>query len=262
MSSSASQIQPLTFYDIASKDGVGPWSLNTWKARFALNYKGIPYKTIFLSYPDIEPEMRKIGAAPGIQVPGFTLYTCPVIVDPNHSNVVISDSFKIAVHLDDKYPDTPRVLPPGTRALQKAFVQLHFETIFRPVAEIVCPACPENLESPRAREYFERTRLKWFGKPLEEWIPSADRAAHWKKLEEAHAKIGALYDQAKEEFGVEDTFMMGTEPSFADFLVAGGMLWIKKFMREPGDGWDIVRTWEDGRWEKLLTRLEPYMDEH
>lgn len=31
-----------------------------WKIRLMLNYKHIPYKTIFLEFPDIEPTLKEL----------------------------------------------------------------------------------------------------------------------------------------------------------------------------------------------------------
>lgn len=33
-------------------------------ARFILNYKRLPYQTVWLSFPDIEAELQKLGVAP------------------------------------------------------------------------------------------------------------------------------------------------------------------------------------------------------
>lgn len=83
---------------------------------------------------------------------------------------------------------------------------------------------------------------------------------HWVKVEAAYAKVAAFYDRAKDESG-RDAFLMGEEPSFADFVVAGCLIWVKKLLTEQEDGWDLVRKWHGGRWEKLLEKLAPYMNE-
>lgn len=31
-----------------------------WKIRLMLNYKDIPYQTIFLEFPDIEPKLKEL----------------------------------------------------------------------------------------------------------------------------------------------------------------------------------------------------------
>lgn len=96
--------------------------------RYSLNFKGIPYKTIWLEYPDIEPTMRSIGAAPTTNAGGKTMYTLPVIVDPfrptsSGGPIVVSDSWAIAEYLDNAYPGTQQLIPEGTNALQ-----MHFQT--------------------------------------------------------------------------------------------------------------------------------------
>lgn len=54
----ASQTEPLVhFYDLAGPD---TWSPSCWHTRFALAYKGIPYKTTKLSYPDIKPTCERL----------------------------------------------------------------------------------------------------------------------------------------------------------------------------------------------------------
>ncbi|KAL0961286.1 hypothetical protein HGRIS_006246 [Hohenbuehelia grisea] len=68
----------ITLYDLATT--LKPdqaWSGNTLRARFALNYKGLPFKTVYVEFPDIEKVCKKIGAAPTSLKPnGDPLYHC------------------------------------------------------------------------------------------------------------------------------------------------------------------------------------------
>ncbi|KAF8588673.1 hypothetical protein K439DRAFT_1233675, partial [Ramaria rubella] len=79
--------------------------------RILLNYKGIPYKTTWVSYPDIEPTLKKLGCSPtGTKPddPSKPFYTLPAIIDTsNGTQVVIADSLAIAEYLEAKYPDRP-----------------------------------------------------------------------------------------------------------------------------------------------------------
>ena len=59
--------------------------------RFSLNYKGIPYKTIWLEYLEIEGEYKKAGIEPSGKRGGKDLYTCPGLVDPN-TGAALADS--------------------------------------------------------------------------------------------------------------------------------------------------------------------------
>ncbi|TBU52346.1 hypothetical protein BD310DRAFT_998700 [Dichomitus squalens] len=65
------------------------WPPNTWKNRFSLDIKGIPYKTVWVESPDIEPLCKKIGAtAAEERRDGTPLYTLPFIHDPNTGAIV------------------------------------------------------------------------------------------------------------------------------------------------------------------------------
>ncbi|KAF8500069.1 hypothetical protein JB92DRAFT_2980192 [Gautieria morchelliformis] len=124
----------ITLYDVPSDFSGKAWSSNG-SEQYALNYKGAPYKTVWIEYPEIEPTMRSIGAAPTKKKPdGSPWYTIPVIVDPSRTATsggptVVSDSFHIAEYLDETYstPSTGPLFPPGTKALQQLFYD-HFFT--------------------------------------------------------------------------------------------------------------------------------------
>jgi glutathione S-transferase len=97
-----------------------------------LNYKHIPYRTVWVEYPDIEHLCKAIGAAPTSG--GYTL---PVLRDPN-TGTVVSDSWAIAKHLDAHFLDRV-VIAPGTDGLQHAFQALVWNTIHK-VRRVMCPA--------------------------------------------------------------------------------------------------------------------------
>lgn len=94
-----------------------------------MNIKGIPYKTVWLEYLEIEDTFKKAGIAPTGTRAGKPLYTCPGLVDPN-TGAAIADSFTIAEYIEKTYPDPskPTLFPPGTRTLQVYF-QSHLALI-------------------------------------------------------------------------------------------------------------------------------------
>ena len=47
----------IVLYDLACLKGAC-FSPIVWKIRLMLNYKRIPYKTVFLEFPDIEPALK------------------------------------------------------------------------------------------------------------------------------------------------------------------------------------------------------------
>lgn len=66
-------------------------------------YKGIPYKTEWLEYPDIEGKLKELGISlTSIKQDGQPFYPLPAIFDPNTSTG-IADSYSIARYLDKTY---------------------------------------------------------------------------------------------------------------------------------------------------------------
>jgi hypothetical protein len=56
----SSQLDPeIVLYDLACSKGLC-FSPVVWRIRLLLNYKQIPYKTIFLEFPDIEPTLKAL----------------------------------------------------------------------------------------------------------------------------------------------------------------------------------------------------------
>ena len=91
--------------------------------RLSLAYKGLPYKSAWVEFPDIPSTCKKLGVAhTGLSPSGEPAYTVPFIYDPN-TDRHISDSAAIAKYLDETYPATPKLFPAGTDALQRAFTE-------------------------------------------------------------------------------------------------------------------------------------------
>jgi hypothetical protein len=52
------QTEPeIILYDLACTKNIC-FSPTVWRIRLMLNYKHIPYRTIFLEFPDIEPTLK------------------------------------------------------------------------------------------------------------------------------------------------------------------------------------------------------------
>lgn len=171
----------ITFYDIAAKEGISTVSPNPWKTRYVLNYKKLPYKTVALEYPDIEPQFKKLDIPPSAVKPhGLPLYTSPSIID-EPTKKSITDSYKIAEYLDEMYPETPRVTPKGAEALQAAFYD-QFWQLMQPIFPVILPSVL-NILNPVSAEYFDRTRTTWLGKPLKDMAKGEERIEMWKKAE-------------------------------------------------------------------------------
>jgi len=94
-------------YDLPSREGIA-WSLNPWKTRLVLNYKGIDYKTEWVEFPDVESKIKSLGLGPNPKdAPGYwTDYSIPAITYENGPSQM--DSWPIAHELEA----LPWPLPP------------------------------------------------------------------------------------------------------------------------------------------------------
>ncbi|KAI3619994.1 hypothetical protein WG66_009810 [Moniliophthora roreri] len=93
-------------------------STHTRKIVLILKYKKIPYEHKFLLFSEIQAAATSVGAPPTATRPdGTPKYTVPFLYDSTKGRAV-ADSFLIAQYLDEAYPETPVVIPTGTRILQ------------------------------------------------------------------------------------------------------------------------------------------------
>ncbi|THH07918.1 hypothetical protein EW145_g3059 [Phellinidium pouzarii] len=237
----------ITFFDIPSTLKDNAWSPNTFKTRLSLNYKGIPHKTEWIEYPDIETSLKKSGGAPTSKKPdGRDHYTLPAIYDPATGKVV-TDSIQIAAYLDDRYSDTPALIPSGTRAAIEIFNDF-FEQKLGSIYPILLPAS-NNILNPPSEEYFRRTREELYKKKLEEFAPPGPaRDELWEKFREGLDQVASFYDKN----GANKPFFLGDTFTFADANVLGYLLWIKVVLGSDSKEWKAVGSWNGGRWANLV----------
>ncbi|KDR72915.1 hypothetical protein GALMADRAFT_73344 [Galerina marginata CBS 339.88] len=250
----------IIFYDIPSTLPENAWSLNTWKVRYCLNYKGIAYRTEWVEYPDIESHCKKLGIKPtDKRDDGSDEYTLPAIHDPS-TGVYLAESILIADYLDKTYPDTPPVLPAHTLGLQVAFVEA-FGNSLKGLAGFILPNVCSALNPP-SMQYFRRTREAAFGKKLEDLVPQGETAVQkWATFKESLGKADSWYAtmDSKLEGELKNTqFLMGDTLSFADINIAGYLIWLRIVWGEDNERWQEMLTWHGGRWKGLMEKLKKY----
>ena len=89
----------ITLYDLQLESGctISPY---VWRIKYALKHKGFDIDLVDGGFTDI------------LERTGGRSDRLPVIVDGDRW---VLDSMVIADYLDEHYPDTPKVCPPGTR---------------------------------------------------------------------------------------------------------------------------------------------------
>lgn len=215
-----------------------------------MNYKGIPYKTEWVEYPDIESLCLKFGAPPtSKKQDGRPHYTLPMIYDPSTKTAVV-DSPNIAKYLDTTYPETPSLFPEGTVALQTAFLEGIWPTVGYPLFMNIIHRVCTSLNQP-SQVYFRETREEMFGKKLEELGGDED----WRSLEEGMGKVNSYLSANGPG---KDLLFLGDRVCFCDLQVAGLLVWARVICGEDSADWQRIASWHDGKWKKLIE----YFDEH
>jgi len=253
--------EKIIFYDLPCKlqGKYKAWSPNTWNTRFALNFKGIPYETEWVEFPDVEALCKKIGApATGQKDDGSPYYSVPTIYDPSTKSVV-TDSFKIALYLDKQYPDAPKLFPHNTQALIHNTLET-VGSVATPSFFLVIADIWTSLNEA-SQGYFRETREKKFAKKLEEITPegSEQEEALWKQLDGALKNVGELIDLTG------GPYIMGDTVSYADLLLAAQFIWVKRCWSgaSGGDGetsqkWERFCGLDGGRWKTYAALLSKY----
>ncbi|KAI0356412.1 hypothetical protein OH77DRAFT_1519948 [Trametes cingulata] len=246
--------EPIIFYDLPRTiDSGEAWSPNTWKTRYTLNLKGIPYKSVWVEYPDIKTVMLKIGALPTSQKADGPHYTLPAIYDPN-TKTALSESAEIVRYLDKTYPDTPRLIPAGTDALHAAFDHAFLSVLRNDILPIMFPATAKKLP-PRSAAYFYATREVIMGGKLDELAPPGPiREKYWSGIREAFHK----YAQWLQADGTDKLFFTGDKIAYADVTVASYLMWMRAILGASNEEWVAVESWDGGRWARFMEAFKAY----
>lgn len=225
--------------------------------RFALNYKGLKYRTEWIEYPDIEGLYKKLGIpATSKKADGSDWYTLPVIHDPS-TDTIISDSLLIARYLDKAYPNTPPLFPKGTHAIQAGFIEAVDDAMTRAIYPLVA-VFVANYVSEESGKFFRATREPRLGK-LEELAPWGTEKAEqvWQRAEKSFGRVADWLDANKLD-GTTGSFVFGESISHVDLFIGGRLIWARTVWGEDSKEWKRLTVWHGGRWEKFLQALDKY----
>ncbi|GAB1309911.1 GST N-terminal domain-containing protein [Madurella fahalii] len=206
----------IVLFDIPSKAPRTAWSLNPWKTRMLLNYKGLDYTTEWLEYPEIKPRLEP-HLPPNEDEPAYTI---PAVRLPDGRYVM--DSLKIAEVIEAEYP-TPSVhLDSPYHARLREFMR---ELMGRLQPVYVVNVVKRILDEVNA-PYWNKTRAASVGMPLDQFEKENPVEECWEKVAPAMKGVTALLEE-----NPQGPFFMGSEVSYADFMWGGFLL----FMRHIGE---------------------------
>ncbi len=227
-----------TLYERLCADDRRP-SPYCWRARLALAHKGLA------------PEVRAIKFTEAERVAFSGQGKVPVLVDGDR---VVSDSWNIACHLEEAYPEAPTLFGgAGGRELARFLNHWVDSRLQFALSPILAPSMLE-IAHPDDRAYSKETREAKYGMPLTEL--RAERPRHMEALQPVLEPLRLRL--------AESPYLCGTAPAYGDYLVFAEFQWARcadpQDMLGAADG--AIRDWR-GRMLELfggLARRVPAFD--
>lgn len=170
----------------------------------ALAHKGISFESVPVPFTKVAGVENGEGR------------TVPVL---RHGDKVVQDSYKIALYLEENFPDSPSLFDgEGGKALTR-FVINWSQTQIHPVVYRLVSMQIYNSLADADKTHFRTTREERFNMTLEEF--SASRGASATDLQNALVPLEAML--------ASQAFLGGDKPLFADYVVFGAIQWCRVF---------------------------------
>ncbi|MER9844015.1 glutathione S-transferase family protein [Mesorhizobium australicum] len=209
----------ILLYDLVGRDEGRPFSPHCWKATMALAHKGLDISTAptrFLEVPAVEGGVSK---------------TVPVIRD---GDKVVTDSFAIALYLEEAYPDRPSLFGgEGGKAMAR-FIERWSQSTIHPYVATAALVDLHAMQDEQNGSYFRKSREQRFGKRLEDVVAARDAGL---------ATFRAVLEPLRSMLSYQP-FIGGASPLFADYIVFGALQWARiaspyKLLEDS----DVVAQW-------------------
>jgi glutathione S-transferase len=184
----------LVMYERIGEGGRRP-SPFSWRIRYALAHKGVPVDFHHVRFADVETIRALSGQ-----------HFVPIVTDGDR---VIHDSWNIACHLEDRFPDRPPLFGgEGGRGVARLVNHWSDITLGAAIRRLIAADFILCLDAGD-RDYYRRSREAAFGCTLEEHC--ADRP-RW--LAEFAAVTAPL-----EKTLAEQPYFTGAAPGYADYIL-------------------------------------------
>lgn len=178
------------------------YSLFSWRTRMALRHKDLPFET--------QPVRMSDKAA--IAFSGGK--TVPVIKD---GDTVVRDSWRIAEHLEDRYPDKPSLFGgPIGRGVTQTFNTWVDRTLVGAMLALIVADIHERVD-PADEPYFRQMMEGILKRSLEEAR---------EKREDALARLGSALEPLQAALK-RQPFVSGAGPAYADHILFSVFQWAR-----------------------------------
>jgi len=189
-------------YSLCGEDQSRPFSPHAWKAVMALAHKGLDFTekpTAFTAIPALEDGFSK---------------TVPILRD---GDLLITDSFDIALYLEEAYPDRPTLFGgEGGKTLSR-FVERFSQSTIHPAVTAIALSNIHDMLADEDQRYFRRSREAFLGRTLEE-VRTGREAA----ITTFASKLEPLRQMLRYQ-----SFLGGEAPLFADYILFGALQWMR-----------------------------------
>jgi glutathione S-transferase len=188
-------VPELTLYDLAGANPSVRFSPHCWKTRMALAHKGIAARFEPWRFAD--------------RLKNASVTRVPVLL---HGGQPISDSWRIAHHLDEVFPDRP-LFERNTEGVTR-FVNSWADSLIPILARVIVLDVFYSLDSGD-QPYFRETRERFLGGPLESIV--ADQPG---RLRDFRLALESLRQTITRQ-----PFVNVPEPGYADYCAFGLFMW-------------------------------------
>lgn len=192
----------LALYDLEGKDGrrMSPFC---WRIKYALAHKGFT------------AEDRPVGFSEIKTIRNGAFSTVPVL---EHDGELIGDSWKIAVYLDQTFPDAPPLFPSLDALHYAQFVE---RWLFTQIFTAMFPALVKQVHDharPEDKAYVRESREKQMGGMT---LEQADKRGK-EGLGAMTVALGPLRAKLNDA-----PFLNGKEAGYADYVAASTFMWAR-----------------------------------
>lgn len=216
----------IILYDLAGADTALRFSPYCWRTKLALKHKGLDYETIPWRFSD------RAAIAPTGQA------KVPSLIDNGRW---VHDSWKIALYLDEAYPDRPPLFPSAQARAQAMFINSWCDWALLPACRALSVPAVYDILAEVDKPYYRTSREKTLGMPIEHI--GADKAA-------AMTAFKHGLKTAEVTLGDQD-FLHGAQPGYGDMAMLGTLMWLYVVCRQD----PIDRDTAVGRWfERMLAQ--------
>src|SRR4051812_28095511 len=191
----------LTLFELRARDGQR-YSQFSWRSTMALAHKGL------------KAEHNAVRVSDKAAIAFSSQDKVPILVDGKD---VIADSWKIAEHLESRYPDAPSLFGgPIGHGVTQAFNTWTDRVLVPAMLPVIVADIHERVD-PRDDVYFRQMMEKIVRTTLEE--ARAQREAALGRLGRAIEPLQATFKR--------QAFMAGAAPAYADYILLSVFQWAR-----------------------------------